>query len=136
MREKIDRIVDYIKQKETRKKYAPIFMAVGFALLVASAVLLILSVVGFIIPGFDGVNFYTAFKIAGLGIFSALVGRQWSAIRLDPEKKMTEEEAIKYLEGQEEDTLELENIEETLDLQEKEILDLETEEPLETKNKS
>lgn len=136
MREKIDWLVDYIKQKETRKKYAPILMTVGFALLVASAVLLILSIVGFIIPGFDGVEFFTAFKIAGLGIFAALVGRQWSALKLDPEKKMTEEEAIKYLEGPEEDILELDNIEETLDLQEKEILDAGPEESLETKHKS
>lgn len=135
MRAKIDEFVDFIKRKETRKKYAPILMTVGFALLVASAVLLILSIVGIFLPSVGNVDFSTVFKIAGMGIFAALVGRQWSTIRLEHKKKMTEEEVVKYLEGPAEDVLELTNEEETLELPDSEILEVDAEPPVETKQK-
>jgi hypothetical protein len=126
MRAKIDQFVNHIKKKETRKQIAPIASAVGLALMVAAVVLFILSIVGWFVPGMDGGNMYSALKLAGLGIFAALVGRQWSTLKLDAEKKMTEEEVVKYLEGPEEDLLELDSIEDDLDLNEKEILEAES----------
>ncbi len=133
MRAKIDQFVNYIKKKETRKQIAPIASAVGLALLVASAVLFILSIVGLFVPGIDGGHFYSVFKLAGLGIFAALVGRQWSALKeIEPAKK-EERETIKLLEAPVREVLDLEQEDAELDLQEQEILQVEPEENKDSK---
>jgi hypothetical protein len=125
MRAKIDQFVNHIKKKETRKQIAPIASAVGLALMVAAVVLFILSIVGWFVPGIDGGNLFNAIKLAGLGIFAALVGRQWSALKLDDIGRKEEQDSIKLLEGPVDEVLDLEQDQTALDLKDQEVLEAE-----------
>lgn len=126
MRAKIDKIVNLIKDKENQKKIAPVVSVVGFALLVASAVLFILSIVGLFLPGIDGGNFFSVFKIAGLGVFALLVGRKWSTLEVkSKENLVSEEEEIKLLEGPAEERLDLHEKEDSLELKKDKTLEVE-----------
>ena len=136
MREKIDQLVNYIKQKENRKKFAPVLFAVGFGLMVASVVLLILSIIGLFLPGFGNIDFFTIFKIAGMGIFAGLVGRQWSNLKVEATPDKAEEETIKLLEAPSSDMLNFEELGEKLELTEKEKVEVEPVEPADSKDLS
>lgn len=81
MRARIHQLFDKIKDKENRK-IAPVVSVVGFALLVASTVLFILSIIGLFLPGIDGGNFFLVFKLVGFGVFTILVGRQWASLEV------------------------------------------------------
>ncbi len=122
MRAKIDKFLKKIKDTETKHKMGAIAAPVAFGLLVASAVILVLSIVGLFLPAFDGMPFSLALKLAGLGGFAYLVGRKWLTDK--PQKKVPIEER-KLLQEPSGEMLELNEKGEVLELLEEEVLNIE-----------
>ncbi len=122
MRDKIEKLVEKLKDSDTKHKMGAIAAPVSFSLLVASAVILVLSILGLFIPAFDGLQVSLALKLAGLGAFAYLVGRKWLT---DKPKTKIEIEERKLLQEPEGEMLELNEKGEVMELLDKD--DLETE---------
>lgn len=123
MNAKIQQLYNYLKDKETRKKMGPVVTIAGFALLVASLVLFILNFVGLFVPGMEGGNFFSVFKLAGIGIFAAFVGKKWTELKIKVETS-SEIEDVKLLDEPLNDQLNLNDKEEKLELkQQRDLLE-------------
>jgi hypothetical protein len=128
MREKIDKLVKKLKDSETKHKMGVIAAPVSFGLLVASAVILVMSVIGMFLPAFEGIHFSMAVKLAGLGAFAYLVGRKWLT---DKPKTKVEIEERKLLQEPDGEMLELNEKGEVLELLEKDKIEIEELEEIE-----